>query len=75
MERLYVDLDQLIVNPAINPRHASDEGVGDLIATIKANGFSDALLVRRTPENQDSLRFEVIDGSRPHAGLERTGLA
>lgn len=32
MERLSLHLDQLVINPDINPRHASDAEVGDLDA-------------------------------------------
>lgn len=46
MERLSLHLDQLVINPDINPRHASDAEVGDLVAQIRANGFTDPLWVR-----------------------------
>jgi ParB family chromosome partitioning protein len=67
MQRIHVQLDQLVINPAINPRHAADEDVSDLVATIGANGFSDALLVRAV---SDGFIFEVIDGSRRMRALK-----
>lgn len=77
MERITLHIDQLVINPDINPRHATDDGVSDLVAQIKANGFSDALWVRPVSKSFEkrarllnpSTRtgeqlFEVIDGSR-----------
>jgi hypothetical protein len=43
MERILISLSQLVVNAAINPRHASDDDVSDLVAQIQSNGFTDAL--------------------------------
>lgn len=77
MERITLHIDQLVINPDINPRHATDDDVSDLVAQISANGFADALWVRpvsksfekrarllnpSTPKGEQL--FEVIDGSR-----------
>lgn len=62
MNRLEIALDKLVINPAINPRHASDDDVSDLVAQIRANGFTDPLWVRPAPDGSGC--FEVIDGSR-----------
>ncbi len=64
MQRIHLQLDQLVVNPAINPRHASDDDVGDLVAQIKANGYTDAILVRPLGNADNAFQFELIDGSR-----------
>lgn len=74
MERLSLHLDQLVINPDINPRHASDAEVGDLVAQIRANGFTDPLWVRPLSQACADAQglgnigitdlYEVIDGSR-----------
>jgi ParB family chromosome partitioning protein len=78
MDRIKLLIDQLVINPDINPRHASDDGVSDLVAQIRANGFSDAIWVRPLSDgfrqraaamvsSFDQMErhvFEVIDGSR-----------
>jgi ParB/RepB/Spo0J family partition protein len=75
MKRIEVPIVQLIVNPAINPRHGVDDDVSDLVAQIRANGFSDALWVRLAPSKpakgkgkgkpkKSPSLYEVIDGSR-----------
>lgn len=68
MKRLSLRLDQLAVNPAINPRHGQNDDVSDLVAQIRANGFSDAIWVRPAPTKgkakKGSETYEVIDGSR-----------
>jgi ParB/RepB/Spo0J family partition protein len=68
MERILISLAQLILNPAINPRHASDDDVSDLVARIQSNGFTDALWVRWAA---DGLTFEIIDGSRRYRALQQ----
>jgi ParB/RepB/Spo0J family partition protein len=64
MDRKLIPLDQLTINPEINPRHASDDDVSDLVAQIRANGFSDALWVRPGGDVTGDAIYEVIDGSR-----------
>lgn len=77
MERITLHIDQLVINPDINPRHASDDDVSDLVAQIHANGFTDAIWVRPVSEGFAARArllaskapagepiFEVIDGSR-----------
>ena len=68
MERRTIPLAQLIVNPAINPRHASDDDVSDLVAQIEANGFTDALWVREV-HGTGGMTYEIIDGSRRFRAL------
>jgi ParB family transcriptional regulator, chromosome partitioning protein len=72
MQRMTVSLDQLIINPAINPRHVSDVDVKDLVAQISTNGFTDALWVRKVA---DGFSFEIIDGSRRFAALKQLNWA
>ena len=62
MQRIHVQLDQLVYNSAINPRHASDNDVSDLVPVIRTKGFRDALWVRESKSNDG--KYEVIDGSR-----------
>lgn len=80
MERITLHIDQIVINPDINPRHASDDDVSDLVAQIRANGFSDAIWVRPLSdgfkaramalpqaigcEQLGKSVYEVIDGSR-----------
>lgn len=71
MERIHVHLDQLTVNPAINPRQ-QDADVSDIVASIRANGFTTPLVVRRR-NNADGFDFEVIDGSRRLKALKLLG--
>jgi ParB/RepB/Spo0J family partition protein len=68
MQRFTVKIHQLVVNASINPRHATDDDVSDLVAQIRSNGFTDALWVRATGDGGET--FEVIDGSRRLRALQ-----
>lgn len=70
MKRIELRLDQLVVNPAINPRHGDKGDVSGLIAQIRSRGFADPLWVRparakgKTKLKKGPEKYEVIDGSR-----------
>lgn len=81
MKRITVHINQLVINPDINPRHASDDDVSDLVAQIRANGYSDAIWVRPLSEGfrakalvadhpaKSGDLYEVLDGSRRRRAL------
>jgi len=83
MKRITLHINQLVINPDINPRHASDDDVSDLVAQIRANGYSDAIWVRPLSEGfrarakalvadhpaKSGDLYEVLDGSRRRRAL------
>ncbi len=68
MQRIFVKREHLILNPAINPRHASDDDVTVLVSIIRDKGFKEALWVRQQPGQHDF--YEVINGGRRKRALD-----
>jgi ParB/RepB/Spo0J family partition protein len=68
MQRIFVKREHLILNPAINPRHASDDDVTVLVSIIRDKGFKEALWVRQQQGQPDF--YEVINGGRRKRALD-----
>lgn len=73
MDRILVSLNQLVINPAINPRHDKDGDVADLVAAISSQGFTDPLWVRPQGDVTGATVYEVIDGKRRRTALAALG--
>jgi ParB/RepB/Spo0J family partition protein len=61
MQRANLTLDQLVINPNINPRHETDNNVDGLVASIMTLGFTDPPWVYPIAGTNT---YGVIDGKR-----------